>query len=77
MGEIKPLRTQTKTKTNGGKTMKIYEVTKIVINRRGRIIAKESWTVAFNSVAEMNYYMNGKWTMAEDNESFTAIEILA
>lgn len=57
--------------------MKIYEVTKIVTNRRGRVISKETWTVAFNTIAEMNYYMNGKWSMAEDNESFTAVEILA
>jgi hypothetical protein len=57
--------------------MKVYEVTKIVINRRGRLISKETWCIAFNTIAEMNHYMNGKWAMAEDNESYTAVELRA
>lgn len=57
--------------------MKVYEVTKIVINRRGRLISKETWCVSFNTIAEMNRYMNGKWAMGEDNESYTAVELRA
>ena len=52
------------------KNMKFYEVTKIVINRRGRLMSKETWCIAFNTLAEMNHYMNGKWSMAKYNESY-------
>lgn len=55
--------------------MKFYEVTKIVTNRIGRIVYKETWIVAFDTLAQMNHYMHGKWSMAENNESFTAIEL--
>lgn len=55
--------------------MKVYEVTKIVINRRGRVISKDTWYTAFDTIAEMNRYMNGKWAMAEDNEIYTAVEL--
>jgi hypothetical protein len=55
-------------------TMKFYEVIKIVTNRRGRVISKENWRVAFDTDAEMSHYMSGKWAMAEDNESYVAYE---
>ena len=55
--------------------MKIYEITKTTTNRRGRVISIEKWCIGFNTVAEMNHYMNGKWAMAENNESYVAIEL--
>lgn len=55
--------------------MKYYEVTRTIINNRGRLIIKEKWPIAFKNEKEMNKYMNGKWEMCEKNESITAIEI--
>lgn len=55
--------------------MKHYLVTKTVINQRGRVLSSETWSVCFETIAEMNYYMTGKWSMAEDNEIFVAVLI--
>lgn len=55
--------------------MKVYEITKIVANRTHKVILKETWHVAFETVTEMNHYMNGKWAMAENNETYVAVEM--
>lgn len=55
--------------------MKHYVVTRIVINKRGRVISMEKYPVAFETEKEMTRYMNGKWETAENNESFVAIRI--
>ena len=55
--------------------MKIYELTHITFNKRGRIITKVVFPVAFNTELEMNEYMKIKWAMADDNESYIAVEI--
>lgn len=56
--------------------MKYYLVTKTIVNRRGKVLSIESWVICFKTIAEMNYYMNGKWSMAEDNESFVAVQLI-
>lgn len=55
--------------------MKVYEVTRIILNKRGRVVLKEKFPVAFENEKEMGKYMKSKWEMAENNESFTAVEI--
>ena len=55
--------------------MKVYEVTHIICNNRGRIVLNEVYPIAFNTESEMNEYMKSKWAMTENNESYSAVEI--
>ena len=55
--------------------MKVYEVTRTIVNKRGRVVLTEKFPVAFENEKEMTKYMNAKWEMAESNESFVAIKI--
>lgn len=55
--------------------MKVYEVTHTICNKQGRLISTEVYPIAFNTESEMNEYMRSKWAMAENNESYVAVEI--
>jgi hypothetical protein len=57
--------------------MKVYQIIHNVWNRQGRLIINETFHVAFNTESEMNYYMQGKWSMCENNESYIAYELQA
>lgn len=57
--------------------MKVYQIIHNVWNRQGRLIINEIFHVAFNTESEMNYYMQGKWSMCENNESYVAYELQA
>lgn len=55
--------------------MKVYEVTHTICNKQGRLISTEVYPIAFNTESEMSEYMKSKWAMAENNESYVAVEI--
>lgn len=55
--------------------MKVYQVIHKVWNKQGRLLINECFPVAFNNVSEMNNYMNNKWAMCENNESYVAYEL--